>query len=114
MRRMWERVAPIIFEPVVAPLVQRLEAIMADVQKVQQDFTTFRQEIKTKVDAIDNVLEGLSDQVDELQTQVANGQVDQAAVDQLATDLAAARAQVQSISPTDPSGDDAPPAPTDG
>jgi len=73
---------------------------MADVQQVLEDFRSLRSEVTARLDAIDNVIEALREQV-------AAGQVDAAALDELAGEVQGARDAVASANPEDPSGDDA-------
>jgi len=85
-----------------------LSKIMATIEEVQANFTSYQQEVSQKLDAIDDVMEGMSAQINNLTEQVSAGQVDQATVDQLAADLASARSQLAAVSTSDPSGDNPP------
>jgi t-SNARE complex subunit (syntaxin) len=86
--------------------IPELEALMADVQQLLEDVRSLKTEVGSRLDNIDNVIE-------ELRSQVAAGQVDQATVDQIASEVSSVRQSLASVNPEDPSGDDAAPAPAD-
>lgn len=87
--------------------IPELEALMADVQQVLTEVRSLKSDLSGRLDAIDNVIEGL-------RQQVASGQVDQTALDQIASEVAGARQSLASVNPEDPSGDDAPTPPAGG
>jgi prefoldin subunit 5 len=81
--------------------IPELEALMADVQQILDDVRSLKTDVNSRLDTIDDV-------IDRLRGQVESGQVDQAALDEIAAEVSATRERVESVNPEDPSGDDAP------
>ena len=76
---------------------------MATVQEVLAEVQGLKTDLTAKLDSIDGVIETL-------RAQVAAGQVDAGTIDQIASEVQAARTSLAAVNPEDPSGDDAPAA----
>jgi hypothetical protein len=81
--------------------IPQLEALMADVQQVLADVRSLKSDLGSRLDTIDNVIE-------RLRAEVAAGDINQATLDEIATEVSGARTSLASVDPEDPSGDDAP------
>lgn len=95
MTDMLEEILAILYRPITT----QVETLMADVSQVLADVQALKTDLTAKLNAIDDVIEAL-------RGQVAAGQVDQATLDQLATEVADARTSLAAVNPEDPSGDD--------
>lgn len=100
-----DSLSAVVRDWLLTPVLRQIGDLVADVEQVLEDFRSLKTELSNRFDSIDAV-------IDSLRAQVASGQVDSAALDQLAGEVAGARQQVAAVDPQDPSGDDAPPAPT--
>jgi hypothetical protein len=90
-------------EWLLQPLSYEIGALVANAQQVLEDVRGLKSDLSSRFDAIDNVIDGL-------RAQVQSGQVDAAALDQIANEVSSARSQLDSVNPEDPSGDDSAPA----
>jgi hypothetical protein len=88
-------------EWLLSPLSDQIGALVADAQQVLADVQALKTDLAARFD--DNVIDGL-------RAQVQSGQVDAAALDQIANEVSSARSQLDSVNPEDPSGDDSAPA----
>lgn len=100
-----DSLSAVVRDWLLTPVLRQIGDLVVDVEQVLEDVRALKADLGARFDTIDAV-------IDRLRAQVASGQVDQATIDELAGEVQSVRSQVASVDPEDPSGDDAPPAPT--